>query len=367
MGGANYILNVSRVLRTWAPEIVPVMFASPDIDKGLAKRIEAATGAPALPLRDRGHGDDLRAMLGRDELESTEQFRAAGIDVLFESTGYYGKRPALPTLAWLHDFQHRGLPGFFTHRQWLTREIRNQLVLRNRTDVLLSSLAASDDLKRFYGTPKAEIHVVPFAVQLERQSNYAHGEAARKRLDLPERFIFFPGQFWAHKNHKLVIEALGQIAGEKPVVVAAGPTRDLRAPNLLSEMVDRIDQLGLWRNFRIMGSLPYADILALASRADAILNPSQFEGWSTTVEEAKALGTPLVLSNLQVHREQAGNIATFFDPHDPVDCGRALAAVPPRLRMPDSAASLVARNEAAQRQFAQSFGAALTRAWERWN
>ena len=45
----------------------------------------------------------------------------------------------------------------------------------------------------------------------------------------------------------------------------------------------------------------------------AVLNPSLFEGWSTTVEEARALQVPMVLSDLPVHQEQADGIARFFD------------------------------------------------------
>ena len=45
----------------------------------------------------------------------------------------------------------------------------------------------------------------------------------------------------------------------------------------------------------------------------ALINPSFFEGWSTTVEEAKSLGTKMILSNIKLHLEQAKN-ALFFDP-----------------------------------------------------
>jgi hypothetical protein len=46
----------------------------------------------------------------------------------------------------------------------------------------------------------------------------------------------------------------------------------------------------------------------------ALINPSMSEGWSTPVEEAKSLAVPMLLSNLRVHREQAGDRAYYFDP-----------------------------------------------------
>src|SRR6185503_5946561 len=60
----------------------------------------------------------------------------------------------------------------------------------------------------------------------------------------------------------------------------------------------------------------YAELEALMRCAVALINPSRFEGWSTSVEEARAIGLPLVVSDIAVHREQAGGEALFFDPDD---------------------------------------------------
>jgi glycosyltransferase involved in cell wall biosynthesis len=48
----------------------------------------------------------------------------------------------------------------------------------------------------------------------------------------------------------------------------------------------------------------------------ALINPSRFEGWSTTVEEAKSFGVPLILSDIDVHREQTGGTARYFGVDD---------------------------------------------------
>ncbi|TIN29445.1 hypothetical protein [Mesorhizobium sp.] len=45
------------------------------------------------------------------------------------------------------------------------------------------------------------------------------------------------------------------------------------------------------------------DVVALIGAADYLLKPSHIEGWSTTVEEAKSLGTPMLLSDIPLHRE----------------------------------------------------------------
>ena len=56
----------------------------------------------------------------------------------------------------------------------------------------------------------------------------------------------------------------------------------------------------------------------------SIINPSLFEGWSSTVEEAKSLGKNTILSDLNVHREQNPSGAIYFDPHNPEDLAEIL-------------------------------------------
>ena len=80
---------------------------------------------------------------------------------------------------------------------------------------------------------------------------------------------------------------------------------------------------GVESNFRYLGLIPYEDVLGLAATCRALINPSLFEGWSTPIEEAKALGAPLLLSDILIHREQAPH-AHFFDPNSPSTLAKAL-------------------------------------------
>jgi len=48
----------------------------------------------------------------------------------------------------------------------------------------------------------------------------------------------------------------------------------------------------------------------------AVIQPSLFEGWSSVVEDAKAMNQNLIVSALKVHKEQLGNQAYYFNPND---------------------------------------------------
>jgi len=63
-----------------------------------------------------------------------------------------------------------------------------------------------------------------------------------------------------------------------------------------------------------------------------VIQPSLFEGWSTVIEDARALGRPVIASDIPVHREQLGDTARYFIPRDPASLAEAVLGLDPTLR-----------------------------------
>jgi glycosyltransferase involved in cell wall biosynthesis len=101
------------------------------------------------------------------------------------------------------------------------------------------------------------------------------------------------------------------------VVAASGSKDDPREPDYFDGIMRQVEEHGLGRSFRYLGMIPLPHVYALLRASTALINPSRFEGWSTTVEEAKAFGVPTILSDIGVHREQAGGSARYFGVDDP--------------------------------------------------
>lgn len=188
-------------------------------------------------------------------------------------------------------------------------------------------MVSSEDARRscelFFPSSVGRIHAVPFTVLVNDTALAIDPAAVRVRYGLPPRYVYLPNQYWKHKNHRLVIEALALIRNSDVVVASTGHGSDPRHPRLYEELQSLVKANGLEKQFRFLGMVSYSEVIALMRGAAAILNPSLFEGWSTTVEEARALGTPLLLSDLSVHREQMGSGAEYFPPDSP----EALAAL----------------------------------------
>ncbi len=369
-GGETYLRNTLAVIRTrLADTIAPVLFLTPQEAAGADWRdLLPAPPVVSEEVAAFGRGPGLRAAMtvGVDRA-AARAFAAQACDVVFEPALFYGWRLPLPAVAWLPDFQHKHLPAMFTRAQWARRELGFRAQVASGRTIMVSSETARRDAETFYPTARGRTAVVRFAQVMDVAAVAAAADAARARYDLPARFVFLPNQFWPHKNHTLVAEALALAAARGcldrvPPIVLSGRTDDPRHPHAFDEFMTAVASAGAGTAVRHLGLIPYGDVLALAAASEALLNPSRFEGWSTPIEEAKALGVPLLIADLPVHREQAPD-ATFFDPHDAaalLDRLLAVQARPPRQRI--SVERLLAAQDARLDQHATALRAVFTTA-----
>ncbi|QIM53978.1 glycosyltransferase family 4 protein [Hydrogenophaga crocea] len=319
-GGYNYLLNLLRVITARHPgALQPVLFFGTDTDAEDERPFRTLEGveivtSPAFNLHRRLPALARSLVLGADP-QIRRLLHEHRIDVVFENAQFHGARLGIPAIAWIPDFQHRELPHLFSRAAWWKRELGFRAQIRAGRTIMLSSADARDACERHYPATVGRTHVVRFAVPPISRPDAAMVRRALEAHGLPERYFYLPNQFWQHKNHLLVIEALALLkqAGHDVVVVASGKQLDPYKPGHFQRILSRLKAAGLEERFRLLGLIPYEHIAPLMVGSVAVLNPSLFEGWSTTVEEARALAVPMVLSDLAVHREQAAGIAHFFD------------------------------------------------------
>lgn len=319
-GGYNYLLNLLRVITQRRPGVLhPVLFFGTDVDPQDAAPFRSIDGVEIVisPHMNgaRRNASLLRSLVFGADPATRRMFHEHGIEVVFENAQFHGARLGIPAIAWIPDFQHRELPHLFSRAAWWKRELGFRAQIAAGRTIMLSSQDARNACERHYPATVGRTHVVRFAVPSERRPDAAEVRRVRESHGLPERYFYLPNQFWQHKNHLLVIDALALLKQEHPdiVVAASGKQLDPYKPGHFQRTLSRLAEAGLKDQFRLLGLIPYEHIAPLMVGSVAVLNPSLFEGWSTTVEEARALKVPMVLSDLPVHKEQAEGIARFFD------------------------------------------------------
>lgn len=320
-GGYNYLLNLLGALRQYQSDHVQVcVLVGEDASEQVLRDLSAVEGVEVrrhVCLNvDQKRPMLVRALLlGRDS-EFQSLLDELHVDVVFESARFFGWRLKQGAIAWFPDFQHRLMPSMFPRRAYWRRELGFWAQILSGRRLMVSSEDTAGHFRALYRLGHERLHVTRFSVPAGEASVGTPIEALRAKYGLPRQYFFLPNQFWRHKNHGVVVGALAILRsrGMDAVVVCTGAKSDPRAPTHFDDLMEKVWVAGLADAFRVLGLLPYADLVGLMGGARALINPSLFEGWSTPVEEARANGLPLLLSSISVHREQAGDIALFFDP-----------------------------------------------------
>lgn len=264
--------------------------------------------------------------------------------------------PEVKSIAWIPDFQHKYLPDFFSKKELSIRDAEYERMAACMDKVILSSETAKADFIKYYPQYKDKACVLHFAPVLDFVPLNGVSKVQEK-YGIAGKYFFLPNQYWKHKNHKVVLEALRILKedGNFVRVVSTGNTSDYRAPEYFAEIKEFIKEHELVDRYLILGMIPYADVQALAEASLGYINPSFFEGWSTTVEEAKYRGKPILLSDLKVHREQAPEKSVFFDPNDSEELAKKMWDMWQQPMMSEDVDALKRKNEAALQEFAQDY------------
>ncbi len=266
------------------------------------------------------------------------------------------------TIGWIPDFQHVHLPQFFGEADLEQRNTTFGRLAEKATVVMLSSNAASSDFAAFAPKQAHKARVVPFPSLLAFRTLDPDPAATRAKYNLPEKFALVANQFWAHKNHALVIEALALLRKTNinvPVVMTGLPSdhRDPTNKNF-SSLLQSIATAGLNNQVTILGLVPYNDLINLMRTAALVIQPSRFEGWSTVVQDVVALGRPLLCSDIDVHREQVPKALGFF-PTDRADVLADLLTAHWNNLSPGPDSSLETQSLQLERDFSSRHGQAL--------
>uniref|UniRef100_A0A7C4EJJ0 Glycosyltransferase n=1 Tax=Fundidesulfovibrio putealis TaxID=270496 RepID=A0A7C4EJJ0_9BACT len=241
--------------------------------------------------------------------------------------GFYVGRRAV---VWVPDVQHRLLPHFFSVQERARRDGLYARVARDAPLAVFSTRAARDDFAACFPDNRASLRVLPHhSVPGPEFSQPLDADALRARYALPERFLLCCNQFWIHKDHACLLRALARLrdAGSPTLLALTGHPDDCRFPGHYTDMLRLARDLGLENLARFLGLVPRADQLGLMRLAAAVVQPSLFEGWSTSLDEARLLGRPQVLSDIPAHREHAVDGALYFPPGDDAALARALEEV----------------------------------------
>jgi len=220
----------------------------------------------------------------------------------------------VPMLAAVHDLMHRYQSKFLEAlgqvRYWY-RERYLGFTCRQAKGILVDSELGKHHVHESYGTPMEKLFVLPFVPPGYIYQNRPLLDF-NERYQLPPKYLFYPAQFWEHKNHAGLIRAIARLKKEFPEIclVLAGPKT-----NRYRKVVRLVETLGLQHNVLFPGYIPENDVPEFYRRARALVLPTFFGPTNIPPLEAFALGCPVAASRIYAMPEQVGDAALLFDPN----------------------------------------------------
>ena len=245
---------------------------------------------------------------------------------IFPRQDVWSSRFPVPALAAVHDLMHRYEPHFpeaagFSRRRYRQRYM--QELINCSAGILVDSAVGKRHVLESFEADPGKVFILPYVpASYIYKSGISSDFGARYRL--PEKFLFYPAEFWPHKNHLRLIDAITRVRS------SCSDIRLILAGSLGKEyprVHAHVEKLGLHDHVQFAGYLPDGDISEFYRRARALVFPTFFGPTNIPPLEAFALGCPVAASGIYGMPEQLGDAALFFDPRSEeqmADCMRRL-------------------------------------------
>ena len=220
--------------------------------------------------------------------------------------------------SWIADFQFINHPDGSSQKNIALAKKTIYDIINKSNKIILSSKAIEKECHSFFPETKEKTNVMPFAVYINENHIKNNLTQIKKKYNLPDRFLVVSNLFAPTKNHKTLFKAISLLKkqGLRIPLFCTGNFVDSRNLEFPNEILSLITDYNIRNLINILGQIPREEQIAIYRQAIAIVQPSFHEGWNTTVEEAKALGKFIILSDIAVHKEQMPTNKNFFDPHN---------------------------------------------------
>ena len=330
-GGINMIAHLLHALaRQGCRRLQPIVIAAPDTPGELLEELPPIevlrtklvdTKSPAYLLRRLA-----KKTLGHDPIMEA-WLRSNGISVLSHCSSL-GRRSSVPTIGFIADFNFIHFKDLYSDAAWRWKNAGTARVCDEFDTLLLHAQAVADDYRAFFPGAKAKpavLHFIPAHLGDIRDAIPLQTLIARYKT--PEKYFYAPNQFWVHKNHRVIIEAMSLLVerGHDVHVVSSGRTADDRRPEYFPDLMREVERRKLRNRFHVLGVVPYADVTAFMRHCVAVVTASLSEGWGFSVAEAILMGKSVILSDIAVFREQAPEYGVYFNPSNPQELAEHLA------------------------------------------
>lgn len=285
-----------------------------------------------------------------DSEKPSRVLAAKGIEFTWSIGHYEHNAFDVPYMTTVFDLQHRLQPWFpevSSEGLWQEREHFFSRYVGRAAYVITGTEEGRREIEDCYRIPSRRIRVLPLPTPGFCLAPPQVDVTQRVRaLGITGRYLFYPAQFWPHKNHANLLEALRQLNAQETepfqLALVGSDHGNLEYVRELARSL-QVDQHVLF-----LGFVSQEDLVALYQGAFALVYTSLFGPDNLPPLEAFALGCPVVMSDYPGAREQLGEAPYYAGATHP---GELVAAVRELERDPQERERRVAMGRARARSW----------------
>jgi glycosyltransferase involved in cell wall biosynthesis len=238
--------------------------------------------------------------------------------------GPFNIETTIPFVFTVWDLGHRTIPSFpeVSGDNWQSRENTYQYMLPRATYIITGNETGKKEILTNYSVNPEKIHVIPFPVPSFCFSNTQVNVPA---IQLKEPYVFYPAQFWSHKNHIIIIEAIAWLRDVKNITVFCYFSG--YDYGNLKHVTNLIKKYKLENQIFILGFIDRDPLIYLYKNALALVYTSFLGPNNLPPLEATALGCPVIYSNIPGHIEQMEGTGISVDAKNYIDVGEAILRI----------------------------------------
>ncbi len=217
------------------------------------------------------------------------------------------------------DIAHRDFMEFPEVRSNFEFEIREKIYinsLKKAIAVLSESYLGKQNIIRRYGIDEKRVYVAQFTPTLQSIGEQKFIDIKNK-FNIKNDYIYYPAQFWPHKNHVYILDAM-KILKETFNIIIDVVFTGFNYGNL-NYILDYSKKIGIREQIHYLGFVDKELIPNLYKQSLALVMPTYFGPTNLPPLEAFSLGVPVFYSDLEGLREQVGNAAILININDPQD------------------------------------------------
>lgn len=234
--------------------------------------------------------------------------------------------PKAPYIATVLDLAHRVHPYFpevSTHG-WTfdMREKHYSEALPKASYIVIGNDAGKKQICRYYNIDESRVKTIPMITPNYVYELDADDSILEKHNLEPQKYLFYPAQFWSHKNHIRLIKAMKTMKNQNFSqefwqdfkIVFTGTDQGNK-----KYVEQKVEKFVLTKDILFLGFISKNELISLYKNAYALAYASFFGPDNIPPLEAMALKCPVIYPKIEGAREQLQDCALYFNPIDEND------------------------------------------------